>query len=139
MDIGNYIAIPSALAAIIGVIAIFILIGRKDQQLMDHTSKLKDHGDTLKECGKKNTVTIENCRVMQDACIRNQREANERIIADIADVKNELQMNRRDIFGEIREDKESVHKELIKLNNIVGEINGLVGRLRFDGDGRIIP
>ena len=139
MEIGHYIAIPSALAAIIGVIAIFILIGRKDQQLMDHTSRLKDHGETLKECSKKNIVTVENCRVIQDACIGRQKEANERIIDDIADLKKDVRNNRLEIMNQVNADRETVRNELMKLTQIIGKIDGAVGRLRIDGDGRVMP
>ena len=134
----NYLALPGALLALVGVIAVFMKIGRKDQKFMEYSNKIKDHAQLLKDCADRKLVSAKDCKDTQHACVDQQREANTRIIADIADVKRELQMNRKDIFGEIREDRESVHKELIKLNNIVGEINGLVGRLRFDGDGRVI-
>jgi F0F1-type ATP synthase membrane subunit b/b' len=134
----NYLALPGALLALIGVIAIFMKIGRKDQQFMDQKKAIEEHSKLLKDCANKKMVTAEDCEKTQGACVEQQREANRRIIADIADIKNELQMNRKDLFKEVKEDREAVHRELMKINNTIGEISGLIGRLRFDGDGRVV-
>jgi len=134
----NYLALPGALLALIGVIAIFMKIGRKDQQLMDLDNKAKEHAKLLNDCADKKLVSAEDCKNIQGACVAQQKEDNKRILADIAEIKAELQMNRKDFFREIKEDREAVHKELSNLNSKVGEITGLVARLRFDGDGRVI-
>lgn len=135
----GYIAIPGSLLAIIGVIAIFMKIGRKDQQLMDQSNKLKEHTDVLKKCGDKKVISVEECEKIQGACVTRQKEDNLKIISDIADLKNDVKNNRLEVLQEVKHDRETVHQELMKLTQIVGKIDGAVGRLRIDPDGRVIP
>jgi len=136
------IAIPASILSLIGVLTLFVKYGRNDgrkaQIMTEHTKKITEHGNLLKQCQEKGLVSADQCRDTQTACVKSQKEANAIIISDIKELKAEIRRNRSELKGEAESERREVHEILRKLSSDVGTISGIVGRFRFDKEGRLV-
>lgn len=119
--------VPAFVIACLGIVALFIRVGRKDKTLEDHTQTIKEHGKLLKQCADKKLLTEDDCKSAQGRCMQTQTENNTAIMQNISDLRSE-----------VRDNREGSHTELMKIAKSVGRIEGVISRLRFNKDGELI-
>ncbi len=126
----NWIALPAAILALIGILGIFLKLGRRDR-------KLDEHSETLEELRKMDLMTFQDCLKTQETCRSIQERANAQLAVGLQKVadqlesnriafENELRMDRTELFREMKADRESVQKEMKQLNLSMGQLQGIL-------------
>ena len=126
MELFEWLKTPAIILSCIGVISVFLKIGRKDKTLEDHGQTIKNHALLLKELGERKLLTESHCKAEQERCMKIQGENNSAIMESISELKKE-----------VRGDRETSHAELMKITKSVGRIEGIISRLRFNKDGEL--
>ena len=119
--------VPAFVIACIGIVALFVRVGRKDKTLEDHTQSIKEHGKLLKQCADRKLLTEDDCKESQERCMKSQSESNSALMQSISDLRKE-----------VRDNREGSHLELMKITKSVGRIEGIISRLRFNKNGELI-
>jgi len=141
VSVPNWWQIPATLLAGAGFITLivkwFIMLGRKDKILEDHTKVQEKHAKILSDCANKKVVTEDACKAIQHECIKHQMEMNDSIIKSLEELKCDTKDTKAidTIWNEIKENKKQTQEELMKITRSVGRIEGIIQRFRFDDKG----
>jgi len=126
MELMDWLKTPAIIMSCIGMISVFIKLGRKDKTLEDHSKSIGNHQKLLDEYVKRKLLTEGDCKAEQARCVKNQADNNAAIIESISELKKE-----------VRGDRKTSHAELMKITKSVGRIEGIISRLRFNKDGEL--
>jgi gas vesicle protein len=138
LTVANYLALPASTFAIIGIVGVLKLQGRRDQRMDDVIKTTAEHTNVLKDCAAKGFVSSSQCKETQAVCIKQQRVANKQISEEIKELKEEIRRNRIELKHEAEVERKEVREVLRRLSGDVGAISGIVGKFRFDREGKLV-
>jgi len=125
------IATPASILALVGLIGIFVSLGRKDKTLEDHTAAIKNHSDLLRQCQERGLVSADQCQDAQALCVKQQSTDNQQILAEISALKADIKNNREELKRESAETNKEFRSILMRMADRLGNIDGVIGRHRI--------